>query len=154
MTLEEFGHVGPNDWPLVVACKWKLYGAAADCYRDKYQRAPVFLTANAATKMLKKLYRETQPMKVRPLTTVQLGILLVGTSRFDMIRTLRRTGYFTDGRFLFRPDRIAKKKILEQGLKRQQSHGRPIPVESIRRTLDVKYDPIPVTTVSERTDGR
>ena len=58
MTLEAFGHVGPNDWPLVVTCKWKLYGAAADHYRDKYHQAPVFRTANAANKMLKKLYRE------------------------------------------------------------------------------------------------
>ena len=153
MTLEAFGQVGPNDWPLVVACKWKIYGAAADCYRDKYGKAPVFLTANAATKMLKKLYRETQPMKTKPLTTVQLGVLLVGTSRFDMIRTLRRTGYATDGRFLFRPDKTTRQKIICQGLKRQKSHGKPIPKESIRRTLDVQYDPIPATTVSERTDN-
>ncbi len=152
MTLEEFGYVGPNDWPLVVACKWKIYGTAADHYRDKYQKAPVFRTANAATKMLRKLYRETKPMKTKPLTTVQLGVLLSGTSRFDMVRTLRRTGYATDGRFLFRPDKTTRQKIICQGLKRQKSHGKPIPKESIQRTLAVQYDPIPATTVSERTD--
>ena len=65
MTLEEFGQVGPNDWPLVVACQWKLYGTAADCYRDKFSKAPVFRTANAATKMLKKLYRDYQTKEGR-----------------------------------------------------------------------------------------
>ncbi len=63
MTLEAFGHVGPNDWPLVVSCKWKLYGVAADHFRDKYRRAPVFWTANAAMKMLKQLYREQSCLK-------------------------------------------------------------------------------------------
>ena len=58
MTLEAFGQVGPNDWPLVVPAEWKLYGAAADCFRDKYHKAPVFRTANAAMKMLMKLDRE------------------------------------------------------------------------------------------------
>lgn len=58
MTLEAFGCVGPNDWPLVVPCKWKLYGVAADQFRDKYHKAPVFRTQNAAMTMLKKLYRE------------------------------------------------------------------------------------------------
>jgi len=115
MTLEAFGQVGPNDWPLVVSCQWKLFGVAADHYRDRYGKAPVFRTATAATTMLKKLYQETQPMKAKALTTVQLGIRLVDASiRFDMVRTLRRTGYATDGRFLFRPDRITKKKIVEQ----------------------------------------
>ena len=58
MTLEAFGQVGPNDWPLVVPFKWKLYGVAADRFRDKYRKAPVFRTENAAMQMLKKLYRE------------------------------------------------------------------------------------------------
>ncbi len=57
MTLEEFGCVGPNDWPLVVPSKWKLYGPAADHYRDKYHKAPVFRSENAAINVLKKLYR-------------------------------------------------------------------------------------------------
>ncbi len=57
MTLEEFGQVGPNDSPLVVPCKWKLYGHAADHYRDKYHKAAVFLTENAAIKVLRNLYR-------------------------------------------------------------------------------------------------
>jgi hypothetical protein len=39
MTLEAFGQVGPNDWPLVMACKWKLYGVAADYYRDKFRKS-------------------------------------------------------------------------------------------------------------------
>ena len=63
MTLEAFGHVGANDWPLVVPCKWKLYGEAADRYRDKFRKAPVFRTANAAMTMLKKLYREQSCFK-------------------------------------------------------------------------------------------
>lgn len=58
MTIESYGQVGPNDWPLVVPCKWKLYGAAADDSRNKFRKAPVFRTANAAMKMLRKLYRE------------------------------------------------------------------------------------------------
>jgi hypothetical protein len=91
-------------------------------------------------------------MKAKALTTIQLGIRLVDASvRFDMVRTLRRTGYATDGRFLFRPDRITKKKIVEQGLKRQISAGKPIPLDSLQRTLDVKYEPNPAMAVFERT---
>jgi len=66
MTLEAFGQVGPNDWPLVVPCKWKIYGEAADHFRDKFRKAPVFRTANAAMKMLKKLYRERTTMTAIP----------------------------------------------------------------------------------------
>ena len=63
MTLEEFGRVGPNDWPLVVPCRWKIYGAAADHFRDAFSKAPVFRTANAAKKMILKLYREHECRK-------------------------------------------------------------------------------------------
>ncbi len=63
MTLEAFGCVGPNDWPLVVSFKWKLYGEAADHFRDKFRKAPVFRTENAAMKILKKLYREQSCLK-------------------------------------------------------------------------------------------
>lgn len=66
MTLEAFGCVGPNDWPLAVPCKWKLYGAAADHYRDRFRKAPVFRTENAAMKMLKRLFRERATMKAKP----------------------------------------------------------------------------------------
>jgi len=76
-------------------------------------------------------------MKAKALTTVQLGIRLVDASiRFDMVRTLRRTGYATDGRFLFRPDpALPKKKIV--GTMTQTAIicvAKPVPLTRFDRT--------------------
>lgn len=59
VTLDQFGRVIPNDWPLRVAAKFRLAGMAKELwYTDHMGHAPVFISEGAATKALRKLYRQ------------------------------------------------------------------------------------------------
>jgi hypothetical protein len=60
ITVEQFGHVLPNDWPFVVPCKFILSGPVVErgyWHAANPGKAPWFRTEGAARKALAKLYR-------------------------------------------------------------------------------------------------
>lgn len=64
MTLEQFGKVVPNDWPLKVPAKFMLAGKARDYWYVENEatgnrgRAPVFVGEGAGHKAIRRLYRK------------------------------------------------------------------------------------------------
>src|SRR5438046_3043446 len=95
-------------------------------------------------------------IKVRPLTIVQLAIQLSDLRRFDMIETLRRTGWATNGCYLFRPARSVAKSIVKRGrAKKDYKVGRPLSIESIMSVLTIQTEPESCwVEKSEEVDGR
>lgn len=81
-SIDDFGRVGENDWPLRVPAKFKLFGSVVErgfWHAENPGKAPVFCGEKAARKALARLYRKHG----RQVTVDQC--------RDDMAESYRRT---------------------------------------------------------------